>query len=44
MTELDYIIDVHRREDRRAQAVFDLTVAALIAIAYGVYRLIGWLA
>lgn len=43
MTELDYIIEVHRREERRAQAIADLTGMILFIIGYVIYRLIAWL-
>ena len=39
MNEAQYIAAVHRREQRRAEAIFDLVVMALFAIGYGVYRL-----
>ncbi len=41
MTELDHLLEVHRREDRRAQALADCVVLALFLVGYGVYRLIG---
>lgn len=44
MTELDHIIAIHRWEQRRADAAFDLVFIGLAVIAYAVYRLIGWLA
>lgn len=43
MTELDHIIDVHRRENARAEAAGQVVGLALFLIGYGLYRLIGWL-
>jgi len=43
MTELDYILEVHRYEEQRAESAFDLIVIGLVVAIYGVYRLIGWL-
>lgn len=43
MTELDYILDVHRRESERAEAAGQCVVLGLFLIGYGLYRLIGWL-
>ncbi len=43
MTELDYILEVHRREERRVQAIAELTGMVLFLIGYGIYRLVQWL-
>ncbi len=37
MNELDYLLDIHRREARRAQAAIDLAVIGLAAVAAVVY-------
>lgn len=42
MTELDHILDVHRRESERAEVVAMILLSLVAAIAYAVYLLIGW--
>lgn len=44
MNEVDYILEVRRLEERRAQAIFDLVCITFGLVGYGVYRLIAWLA
>jgi hypothetical protein len=37
MTALDHIVDHHRREERIAQAIFDIIVTVLVVIGYCIY-------
>jgi len=43
MTELDHILDVHRRESRRANDLFDLMLIVVAIVSYGAYQLIKWI-
>ena len=38
MNDLEHIVEVHRREERIAQAAFDVIVTVLVVIGYLVYR------
>ena len=40
MTGLEYLIDLHRREHRRAQAACDVVVVVMFAIGYAFYSLV----
>lgn len=40
MTELDHILEVHRREQRAAEHAIDLVLCASALIVYGVVRLV----
>lgn len=43
MNELDYILEVHRRERMRAELVADAAMVIIMALVYGIYRLIEWI-
>ncbi len=44
MNDVDYILAVHRAEQRRVEAIGELAGSVLFLVGYGLYRLIEWLA
>lgn len=37
MNDLEHIVEIHRREERRAQAAYDVIVFVMFVIGYLVY-------